>query len=150
MKIKNIIVPTRVARTGMTVGDAFRECIRCQVPAIPFVNNAGIVTGRMSIRETIRQVCIPDYVISHADLLGDNLGCLTIPEEHARQVITLPVDRFVMPEFPQIDSNSPILKAVAVMEKHQLNFVFVIDDGNYMGVVTIESIASRMLQMEPV
>lgn len=145
MKLKNIIVETGVARTGMTVGEVFRECIRCQVPRLPFVNDSGAVTGCFSIRRTLLQVCIPDYVVAYADLLGEHLGCLTVPEQHARKVLGMPADRFIIDEIAIVDANADIVKVIAVMEKHDTNNVFVIDEGTYRGMVTIDGIAKRML-----
>jgi len=145
MKLKNIIVATGVAGAGMTVGEVFAECIRCQVPRLPFVDDGGTVTGCISIRKTLQQVCIPDYVVAYADLLGDKLGCLTVPEQHARQVLAIPADRFVNEEIAVVDSDADIVKVIAVMEKHDTNHVFVVDEGVYSGMITIDGIAKRML-----
>ena len=147
MKLENIIIPTGVARTGMQVGEVFRECVRSQVPRLPFVDDSGTVTGYVSIRKTIQQVWIPDFVVTYADLLGDNLEHLSVPENHARQVLQLPVDRFVRPDFTAIDSASPVVKAVALMEKHDTNHVFIIDNNHYKGIVTVDGLARRMLEV---
>ncbi len=147
MKLKNIIVSTAVARAEMTVGEVFTECIRCRVPRLPFVDHNGKITGCISIRKTLQQVCIPDYVIAYADLLGDHLGCLTGPEKHTRQVLAMPADRFVLEEIAVVDSEADVVKLIAVMEKHDTNHVFVIDEGTYKGMVTIDGIAKRMLEI---
>lgn len=148
MELKNIIIATGVTCTGMTLGDAFRECVRCDVPRLPFVDNNNKVTGYLSLRKSIQQLWIPDYVISYADLLGDHLEHLSVPKNHAQQVMRLPVDRFVHNDFTAIDSDSPIVKAVALMEKHSTNHVFIIDKGVYRGIVTIDGIARRMIEVD--
>ncbi|HFD80412.1 MAG TPA: CBS domain-containing protein [Gammaproteobacteria bacterium] len=147
MKLSNIIVKTATAGAGMTVGDVFRECTRCHVPGIPWADEDGRLAGCILIRETILQICIPEYLVAYADLLGDRLGCMTVPEEHARQVLLMPAERFIIRDYPTIDSDSPVVKAVAVMEKHETHHVFVVDDGNYRGIVTIDGIARRMLEV---
>ena len=147
MKLDNIVVATGVVRAGDTVAEAFRECLRQPVGGIPAVNDKGQVIGLFSIRETLRMTCIPEIAINYADILGDNLGEMTVPEDHACQIINLPVDRFILPEFAAIHSVSPVVKAVILMEKHATDTVFVIDDGVYRGVVTIEGIARRMLEV---
>ncbi len=147
MQLQNIIISTGIATAGMTIRDVFDECIRCHVPRIPFAEADGTISGCLSIRHVIHRLCIPDYVVEYADLLGDSLGCLKFPEQHARQVMNLPAERFVLRDYGVIDSQAPIARAVAVMEKHDTNYVFVIDDGEYRGIVTVEGIARRMLEV---
>lgn len=148
MKLQNIIIATGIARSNMTLGDVFRECVRCDVPRLPFVNDRGRVTGYVSLRKTIQQLWIPDYVIAYADLLGDHLEHLSKPVNHAQQVMRLPVVPFVKNDFAAIDSESPVVKAVALMEKYNTNHVFIIDEGDYKGIVTIDGIVRRMIEVD--
>ncbi len=147
MKIENIIIPTGTARPGMKVREGFRECLRCGVPGIPFVNETGQVAGIFSIRETLRRACIPEIMVNYADLLGDTTSCVEIPEQHVRQLLELALDGFVREEHVDVSLDTTVVKAVALMEKHSLNYLFVHDDGKYVGVVTIWSIARRMLEL---
>lgn len=94
MKLENIIIPTGVARAGMKVREGFEECLRCRVPGIAFVDETGQVAGIFSIRETLRRAYISDVMVNYADLLGNIQSCLEIPEEHARQVLDLPLEKF--------------------------------------------------------
>jgi len=149
MKLDNIVIAADVIRSGThtTVGDAFRECLQHNVSCIPAADASGHIIGRFSIRETLRIACIPEVAINYADLLGDNLGEISLPEEHACKLAGLPADHFILPEFVALHSVSPVIKAITLMEKHATDSVFVIDDGVYRGVVTIEGIARRMLQI---
>ena len=147
MKLPNIIIPTGVVRNGMTVREGCRECLSCGVPSIPHVNEHGIVDGRFSIRETLCRACIPEVMVNYAHLLGDAPGCLQIPEVHARHVLDLQLDHFVMQEFFRIGPDTAVAKAVALMEKHGTNSLFVINQDQYIGVVTIWAIAQRMLEL---
>ena len=147
MKLPNITIPTGVARTGMTVREGFSECLRCGVPSIPHVNEHGIVDGRFSVRETLCHACIPEIMVNYADVLGDAPGCLQIPEEHARHVLDLQLDHFVLQEFFRISPDTSIAKTIALMEKHGVNSLYVINQDRYIGVVTIWAIAQRMLEL---
>jgi hypothetical protein len=147
VKLANIIIPTGVARTGMTVREGFNECLRRGVPSIPHVNENGSIDGRFSIRETMCHACIPDIMVNYADLLGDAPGCLQIPEEHARHVLDLQLDHFVLQEFFRISPDTSIATIVALMEKHGVNSLYVISQDRFIGVVTIWAIAQRMLEL---
>jgi hypothetical protein len=148
MKLRNIVIPTATLHSGMNVSEGFRECLRCHVPGIPYTDPYGRVTGRFSIRETIRRSCIPDVMVNYADLLDETAGCMQIPEKHARTLLRLPVDPFVDDKITQITSDSTIVKTVALLVKHSSSFLFVIDNDQYIGVVTIEGIGKRMLELE--
>jgi predicted transcriptional regulator len=149
MELKNVLIPTGVARPGMTVREGFRECLRCAVPGIPYVDDTGRVVGRFSIRETLRRACIPDVMVKYADLLGDQPGCLMVSAEHAPELLDLPLHPFVKFEVARITPNCAVATAVALMQRHTTNYLFVIDSqDHYVGVVTVWSIARRMLDLE--
>jgi len=149
MELKNVLTPTGVARPGMTVREGFRESLRCAVPGIPYVDDSGKVVGRFSIRETLRRACIPDVMVRYADLLGDAPGCLVVSAKHAPQLLDLPLPPFVKYEVARITPNCALATAVALMERHTTNYLFVIDhQDHYIGVVTIWAIAARMLELE--
>jgi hypothetical protein len=149
MELKNVLIPTGVARAGMIVREGFRECLSCAVPGIPYIDESGRVTGRFSIRETLRRACIPDVMVKYADLLGDKPGCLMASAEHAAELLDLPLQPFVKFEVARITPHCALATAVALMERHTTNYLFVIDSENhYLGVVTVWSIARRMLELD--
>jgi len=52
-----------------------------------------------------------------------------------------------MQEFFRIGPDTAVAKTVALMEKHGTNSLFVINQDQYIGVVTIWAIAQRMLEL---
>jgi hypothetical protein len=145
VKLTNILIEAKAVTYGSTVAEAFSECIRCDVLGIPFVDREGRIEGRFSISQTIKQACIPDTVIMNADLLGDQLGSLMIPDKQVAELLMLPVDNFILHDVVTIHSSSPCVKAVALMRKHITSYLFAIDDDGYKGVVNMRGIAKRML-----
>jgi len=147
MKLDGITARTGVVCAGMTVGDAFRLCLQHPVSCIPFVDGNNRVTGRFSLRETLRMACIPEIAVRYADILGDDLGKITVPETFARQLLGLPVEGFILSDICAVHSSSPAVKAITLMERYEVDDAFVIDDGVYKGVVTIEAIARHLLEL---
>lgn len=147
VQLTSIVIPTGVTTTGSTVAEAFRECMRRNVQGIPFVNGEGRLAGHFSLRNTIRKACIPNIVIMGADLLGDTLDHLAIPDMDASRILELPVDQFIMNTLFTIHSESPCVKAAALMEKHDTTYLFVVDGEEYRGVVNVQGIVRRMLEV---
>ena len=145
MKLTNIVIETKVATPGSTVAEAFSECVRCNVLGIPFVDSEGRIKGRFSIGHTIKLACIPDMLIMNADLLGDQLDSLMIPDKQAAEVLRMQVDNFILGEVVTIHSSSPCVKAAALMQKYRTTYLFAVDDDGYKGVVNVRGIAKRML-----
>ena len=146
MQLLDLVVPTAVATPGMRVAEVFRECIDRQVPGIPFRGPNGRITGKASIRHILKLNCIPDFMVTHAALLGDQLDELAIPPEKARYVINLPIDDFVIPDPAVIGSHAPVAKALAVMERNNTTYLFVIDGDDYRGTISIMGIAAAALE----
>lgn len=147
MRLLDIIVPTGVARAGMTVRAVFEECVKHNVPGIPYCDHDGQVIGRVSIRHTLKQTCIPRYMVNAAHLLGDSLMHLSIPEVLAREILDMPVDPFLLENIASVTPESPVVKALAIMEQYNSGYIFLIDRGVYKGIVTRMGIAALMLQI---
>lgn len=146
MELSSLIIPTSVARPGMSVRDVFTECVKHDVPGIPFRNARGHIIGKASIRYALKDTCIPDFLWKHSALLGDDLPSLTIPDYKAQAILALPIEPFVLPDTAIVHSRVPIAKALAVMENHDTTYMFVIDEGEkYRGVITIMGVARYML-----
>lgn len=148
MKLENILIPTGVATPGMLIRDVFTECVRAQVPAIPFRDENGVLTGRVSLRDTMKRSCLPEYLVEMAYVLGNQLSCIEDAEEKAREVLCQQVDKYVMPRLYSLTTDITVIKALAVMEKHNSNYAFIMDDGVYKGVVTTLAIARRMIALD--
>lgn len=150
MDLIKFVVPTPVASPGMTVREVFEACAQADVPGIPFRNAAGRIVGKASIRHILRETCIPSFMIDNARVLGDELNGLRVPEIRARRILDMTLDEFVLPRMAVITPQSPISKALAVMEHHDTTYLFVIDkDNKYHGTVSIMKVASRILELYP-
>ncbi len=147
MKLQEIVIPTGVARPGMKVREGFAECLRCGVPGIAYMDDSGQVAGIFSIRETLRRACVPDIMVNYADLLGNAPSCMEIPEEHMRHLLEMPLDGFVKKRHVDISLETEMPTVVALMEKYSTNYLLVVEDDRYLGVVTIWAVAQRMLDL---
>jgi CBS domain-containing protein len=134
-----------MAHPGMSVGEVFEECISKRVQGIPFRNDQGLITGRISIRHVFRETCVPKDVIEAAHMLGDQIAHLNLHEVKARQLLSQPAERFLIDNIPTLTPNSPLVKAIAIMEKFNSSYLFVFDD-EYRGAVTRFSIARMLLE----
>jgi len=142
----DIAVKTGVAKSGMDIGEFFEKCVRYNVPGIPFCDDEGRVLGRISIRHTFKSTCIPQYVVDAAHLLGDDLQNVAINADISEKVLSLPVDDFVLEDMAIITAASPIMKALAIMERYNTGYIFLIDNGVYEGIVTRMGVAELLLK----
>ncbi len=145
MNILDLIAPTKIAKPGMYVREVFRICVEADVPGVPFENHEGRIVGKVSIRHILKETCIPDFMVRHSHLLGDNSESLIIPWDKIGEVLKLRVDEFVLPDIAIATPATSFSKALAIMENMDTTYLFVIDDGDYRGVVSITGIARAML-----
>jgi len=146
IRLNQGIVETRVARPGMTVGEALRICVDHDIPGIPFVNAEGNIGGRFSVRHIFKISSLPDDVIQGAHLIGHEATHLEHPCDHFAEVFQRPLDDLVLPEFAHLSSDTLMAKAMALMEKFNSGYLFVIDDGHYRGVVTRLGLTRLLLE----
>jgi len=118
------------------------------VPGIPFQAADGSITGKVSICHILKETCIPHFMVKHAHLLGDDMRHLGISKEYVSEVLALEIDEYILPKMAVVNSNTAISKALAVMERADTSYLFVVDDGTYRGVVTIIGIARTMLESD--
>lgn len=136
MSLTQGIIPTPVAKPGMQIGQALRICVDVGLPGIPFVDAQGEIVGRYSVRNTFRVLSIPSDVVQGAHLIGHEAAHLELLPEHYRTICTQSIDDLVLPEVALLSSNAQITKAMAMMERFNSSYLFVIDDGIYKGAVT--------------
>ena len=148
MKIKHISIPTKVARPGMSIGEVMVECVDKDVPGIPFVDQSGTISGRFSVRHMFRICCIPDDIIQGAHLLGDDIEHLDFPHIKADDLMSRSVDDFIYPDAVRLSPNFQAIKALAIMEQYNTEYLFVTEDQDYQGVVTRMSIAAAIVTKE--
>lgn len=146
MKLEHLSITTGVMRHGMTLRDFFEECVRCNVPGLPYVNRSGRVIGRISIRDVYKYMATPDSLVSVAHLLGDQTDRLDLSKMQVHETLALPVETFLLENIPSVSPRSSIVKALAIMEHFNTSYIFLIEDGAYRGLVTRMVIARRMLQ----
>jgi predicted transcriptional regulator len=146
MKLEHLAVMTGFMRKGMTMRDFFEEAVRCNVPGLPFVDDRDQIVGRISIRDVYKYIAVPDYLLTVADVMGDQTDRLDLPQIEVMHAMTLPVDTCLLENIPTVSPRSSIVKALALMEVHNTSYIFLIENGVYNGVVTRMVIAKRMLE----
>jgi CBS domain-containing protein len=145
MKLEHLSIVTGVMRKGMTLRDFFEECVRCNVPGLPYVDAGGRVVGRVSIRDVYKHMAIPDHLVKVAYMLGDQTDNLDMSELKVAKMLALPVEAFLLENIPSVSPRSPIVKALAIMEMFNTSYIFLLENGEYNGLVTRMVIAHRML-----
>ena len=147
MKLQHLADMTGVMRKGMTLRDFFEEASRCNVPGLPFVDDDNQIIGRVSVRDVYKHIAIPDHVVGLADAMGDSTDRLDMSERTVLAAFSLPVENFVLENIPYVSPRSTIVKALAIMEAYNTHYIFLIENGQYEGVVTRMVIAHRMLDI---
>ena len=147
MKLKRILIPTKVAHQGMTVREVFTECGRANIPALPFCTKSGRITGRVTLKNILKISCLPDYMVESARILGEEMSCMADVEAKAKRLLDTPVDAYVQEPALSLSSEAPIIKALALMEQNDTSYLFVVDDGEYQAAVTIQCLAKMLSQL---
>jgi hypothetical protein len=148
MKLEQLLMPTRVAQAGMTVRDFFTECSGLCIPGLPFCTKSGRIKGRVTLKNILKTSFLPDYIVDSAMILGDELECTKEVEAQARQLLSMPVDPYVQEPHLSLSSDAAALKALALMEQNDTSYMFIVDEWQYRGVVTIQSLARAMFQLD--
>ena len=138
MNLDPILIPTKVAKPGMIVSEIFSECIQANIPGIPFCDAQGV----------LKKACLPEYMIELARILGDQLSCMGDMEAKAKQLMNNPVDPYILEPHISLTSDSPAVKALALMEQNDTSYIFVVDEGRYKGVITIQGLARMITQFD--
>ncbi len=144
MNIQKVLIPTKVIRPGMHIHEVFNECGKYHIQALPFCNDEGEISGRLTLKNIMKFSCLPEHMVELAHLLGNQMSCIENAEEKAREIMCNPVEPYVRELGATITSTEPLIKAVAMMERNDTSYIFVVDDGEYKGVVTIQAIAQAM------
>jgi CBS domain-containing protein len=149
MKLKKILIPTKVANQGMTVREVFTECGRVNIPALPFCTRSGRIAGRVTLKNILKISCLPDYMVESARILGEEMSCMEDVESKAKRMLDTPIDPYVQEEQAlSLGPEAPIIKALALMEQNDTSYLFVVDDGQYQGAVTIQCLARMLTRLE--
>jgi len=146
MKLERLAVMTDVMCEGMTLRDFFKEAARCNVPGLPYVDAQDRIAGRISMRDVYKRIAVPDNILALADAMGDKTDRLDLSEKRVVRAFARPVERYLLENIPNVSPYSSLVKALAIMEAHNTHYIFLIEDGEYKGVVTRMVIAKRMLE----
>jgi CBS domain-containing protein len=147
MLVRDSTISTKVARPGMLVSEVFAECGRAHVQALPFVDATGRLAGRVTLKNVMKFACLPDYMVAAAPLLGSFLSCVDNARKKIEEVLASKIDPYVRGMHVSIRSEEPAIKALAIMEENDTSYLFVVDDGEYLGIITIQGIAAVMSEV---
>jgi len=148
MLLRQLAVPVPCAYPGMKVADLFDACVKAQMPGLPFRDADGHLSGKASIRHILKMTALPDYLVKHAELLGDDIRHLRLPEIHCAEILNRTIDDFILPQLPSINPGAPVSKALAVMEQQDTTYIFVMEGDECFGAISIMSLAQQMLSHE--
>ena len=147
MLVKDTIIRTQAIIPGTSVRSFLRECGRAHVQALPFADASGKLTGRITLKHVMKFGCLPEHMVAAAPLLGNFLACVDNAREKIAQLLDNQVDVYVQRLHVLIGSDEPAIKALAIMEQNDTSYLFVVDNGEYKGIITIQGIAARMSQI---
>ena len=147
MTVDSVMIPTETAHAGMAVRELFDICGRDHVQALPFTDAEGRITGRVTLKNILRVSCLPEYIVAMAPVLHSKLSCVESAEDKAREIICNPIEPYVQGPHQSISSDAPLIKALALMEKEDTSYIFVVDEGAFKGVITIQGIAAKMSEL---
>ena len=145
MKLQRLAVMTEVMRQGMTVRHFFEEAVRSNVPGLPFFDEHDHIVGRISVRDVFKRIAVPSSYLRLVDAIGDETNRLDMSEQRILDSLALPVETYLLDNIPSVSPASSLVKALAIMEAYNTSYIFLIEDGKYMGIVTRMVIANRLL-----
>ena len=145
MRVERLAHMTEVMRKGMTLRHFLEEAVRTNVPGLPYVDEHDHIVGRISVRDVFKRVALHDGYVRLADAMGDQTNKLDMSEKRILKTLASPVEKYMLENIPAVSPDSAIVKALAIMEAYNTHYIFLIEDGAYVGVVTRMVIAERML-----
>lgn len=147
MLVRDTLIPTKVVTPGMPIRRVFAECGRAHVQSLPCVDETGKLTGRVTLKRVMKVGCLPEHMVAAAPLLGNFLSCVGNAQEKIDQLLNSLVDPYIQRLHVSIRSDEPAIKALAIMEQNDTSYLFVVDDGRYQGIITIQGIAEKMSEI---
>ena len=100
------------------------------------------------MRYILRKNCIPEFMIRNVHLLGNTLSPLAIADNQVLELLSSPVDPFIRFDLTIVAPQATMAKVLAMMESNDTTYCFVVDNGRYLGIITIMDIAQHMLSVE--
>lgn len=146
MKLQRLAVMTEVMRKGIPLRQFFEEAVRSNVPGLPFVDENDRIVGRISVRDVFKKMAVPSSYLRLVDAMGDQTDRLDMSEQRILKSLARPVENYLLENIPSVSPASSLIKALAIMEAYNTHYIFLIEKGEYMGVVTRMVIANRLLE----
>ena len=144
----DILIVTRMAQPGTLVRDVFRECLLARVQSLPYCDESGQITGRVTLKHIANRSIVPAYVAELALVIGDDLATFKEMERRLPTAFGHRVEDYVQEPHASVRSNTQLMKTLAIMEHYDTSYLFVIDDGVYRGTITIQGIAAWMVRFD--
>ncbi len=144
MNVAQVLIPTKVAKAGMSVREFFKECSEANTPGLPFCDDSGRIIGRVTIKNILKRSCLPEYLVVMARVLGEQISNVQDMEAVAKQLLKDPVELYTQAPHISLTSASSAIKALAMMEHSDTSYIFVVDEGQYKGAVTIHCLADKL------
>jgi len=145
MSLLHALVQTRVTRPGMSIGEALNICVESGLPGIPFVNADGQLAGRFSVRHTFLVHSLPSDMVEGAHLIGHKALHLEHSDEHYAELFQRPIDELILEKAACLAPDAQVTKAMAMMEKFNSSYLFLVDNEHYLGVVTRLGLTKALL-----
>jgi len=143
----DILIRTKVARSGMTVRSIFEECLESRVQSLPYLDAGDQIAGRVTLKYIINRSIVPAHMVELAHVIGPRLSSFDEMEKRMKSVFDDPVDSFVQEPHASIFPDTQLMKALAIMEHYDTSYLFVVDGERYQGTLTIQGIAAWMMQL---
>ena len=103
------------------------------------------IVGRVSIRDIFKRIAVPSSYLRLVDAIGDETNRLDMSEKRILESVGQHVEHYVLDSIPCVSPASSLVKALAIMEAYNTQYIFLIEEGKYMGIVTRMVIARRLL-----
>lgn len=151
--INDIVLTTPTVQAGDHVKKFFELCSEANSPALPFRDKNGLIQGYITLKRVMGKDCLPNYLVELAGILHNEMNCTTQAMEKIHKLFQKPVEEYVELPFRYVGSDTILIRAVALMEQHNSDFLFVADGPDaqhcdYRGIITRLSVAQKMLQLE--
>jgi CBS domain-containing protein len=146
MRLEDVMIPTQVARPGTSFEHALRACVERNVPGIPFVDARGRIVGRFSLRHAFRMACISHSGLQGGRLLGDDLDFFRNSPRLVAEVMGEAVEEYILQDSLLMKRDDPIGEALQKMEDYNTSYLFLLEDGRYLGVITRVGLAKLVLK----
>jgi CBS domain-containing protein len=132
----------------MKVKHVIAACAEANTPGIPFCADGSRINGRVTLKNILLKSCLPEFIVEMAMVLGDELSHMQDMGTETRQLLDDPIDTYVQEPHISLTASSPAIKALAMMERNDTSYIFVVDDGRYLGVITIQGLANALLEFD--